>query len=209
MTKEEPRPTLDWRRTWPPWPSTIWRTMARPRPVPPSARERALSARQKRSKTWGWSSAEMPGPSSATAIQALSPSLPVARRMREPAGARRTALSSRLATARLRASRSPVTTTLGAMARAGGGRDHEVFPGLVHGPAEVDQLVLEGRLLAPGEGQEVVDEAGHAVAGPLDHGHGVAQVVGVGVRVGKGHVDVGADDGQGVAELGGGAGGER
>ena len=29
----------------PPWASTMWRAMARPRPVPPSSRERALSAR--------------------------------------------------------------------------------------------------------------------------------------------------------------------
>jgi hypothetical protein len=68
--------------------------------------------------------------------------------------------------------------------------------------------VLDRRLLAAGQGEQVVDQAGHAVAGPLDHGHGVAQVVGVGPGVGQGDVDVGADDGQGVAQLVGGVGDE-
>src|SRR6266702_4709798 len=113
MVKVEPTPRRDWSCTSPPWVWTVWRTMARPSPVPPSARARALSARQKRSNTCGWSSGAIPGPSSDTAIQARPRSLPTARRIRDPAGARRTAFSSRFATARFSASRSPITTTLG------------------------------------------------------------------------------------------------
>src|SRR4029450_4963062 len=108
---------------------------------------------------------------------------------------------------------------------AGGGRDDEVVAGLGDGHAQVDRLalpgrvlgpgpgargagglVLEGRLRAPGQGEKVVDQAGHAAAGPFDHGDGLAEVLGVGVRVGQGDVDVGADDGQGVAQLVGGVG---
>lgn len=40
-----PLPTSLSMRIVPPWASTIWRAMARPRPVPPESRERALSTR--------------------------------------------------------------------------------------------------------------------------------------------------------------------
>jgi hypothetical protein len=53
------------------------------------------------------------GPLSTTATQRQPPSRPAARRTTDPAGARRTALSTRLLTARLRASRSAATTTPG------------------------------------------------------------------------------------------------
>ncbi len=43
--------------------------MASPRPEPPRSRERDLSARQKRSKTWGRSSGGMPSPVSAMTMR--------------------------------------------------------------------------------------------------------------------------------------------
>jgi hypothetical protein len=43
--KVEPRPSSDPTSTLPPWPSATCRTIARPRPVPPVCRARALSTR--------------------------------------------------------------------------------------------------------------------------------------------------------------------
>ena len=73
-----------------------------PSPSPPPGRER--SARQKRSNTRAWSSGAMPGPSSQTATETQSRSRVEASRIREPAGAWRTALSRRFEIARLSAS---------------------------------------------------------------------------------------------------------
>ena len=52
--------------TDPPCSSTMWRTMARPRPRPPWRRVLEASACRKRSKTCGRKPGSMPGPSSAT-----------------------------------------------------------------------------------------------------------------------------------------------
>src|ERR1700722_11773961 len=48
-----PTPGSVVKEIWPPWAWTMLWQMARPRPLPPASRERALSARKKRSKTWG------------------------------------------------------------------------------------------------------------------------------------------------------------
>src|SRR6266545_2904991 len=219
MVKVEPTPSFDWSCTSPPWLWAIWRTIDRPSPVPPSALERPLSARQNRSKTRGWCSGAIPGPSSETAIQASPRSLPTARRMREPLGASRTAFSSRLATARLSASPSPMTTTPGATARsstiprASAGARNSSLASVTARPRstcsmakvdlgrEVHLLDGEGWRLAASQGEQVVDQPCHAVAGALDHDHRLPQLVDLRVLVGEGEVRVGADDRQRVAEL--------
>jgi len=84
---------------------------ARPRPLPPSARLRAFTSRWKRSKTWGKSAAEVPGP-----LRAPSRTLPAPARVVQccsAGGAHLHALTSRLRTAVVRAPRSQLTSAGG------------------------------------------------------------------------------------------------
>lgn len=64
--KVVPTPTVLSTAIVPWWSVTIWRAMDSPRPLPPVARPRAASARQKRSKRCGRSSAGIPFPVSRT-----------------------------------------------------------------------------------------------------------------------------------------------
>ena len=55
------------------WLAATCLTIASPSPVPPVARERALSTRKNRSNTRSWCSRAMPMPRSVTAISMLLP----------------------------------------------------------------------------------------------------------------------------------------
>ena len=68
MVNVDPVPGLLHSRTSPPWLASTCLTIARPRPVPPVARERAGSTRKNRSNTRCWCSGAMPMPRSVTAI---------------------------------------------------------------------------------------------------------------------------------------------
>ena len=75
-------------RTVPPWTSTRWRTMARPRPRPPCARVLEPSACRNRSKTWGRNVARdargpCPGPGSPRGVGAAQAQLHAAAARRE------------------------------------------------------------------------------------------------------------------------------
>ena len=60
--------------TWPPCASAMARTMASPRPAPPSLRARSWSGRRNRSNACGRKSAGKPGPRSRTSITSAGPS---------------------------------------------------------------------------------------------------------------------------------------
>jgi hypothetical protein len=80
--------------------------------------------------------------------------------------------------------------------------------GVGGGHGQVHRLAGPELALAAGQGEQALDQALAALVG-LQHppGHG-PQLVGGGVRVGQGHVDLGAGDGQGGAQLVGGVGHE-
>ena len=67
-SKTEPAPPTFWAVHEPPWARAIAATIDRPRPAPPSRREREASERANRSKTRSATSGAIPGPSSATEI---------------------------------------------------------------------------------------------------------------------------------------------
>ena len=97
--KTEPRPSPGLSaRTVPPWASTRWRTMARPRPSPPWLRVVELSAWRKASKTWGSRSGAIPMPVSVTRSRAppLARSTPTS--TRPPVSVNFTALLTRFQT---------------------------------------------------------------------------------------------------------------
>ena len=110
--KREPRPMPSLSTAIvPPWSSTRFLAIARPRPRPPLARCSACSPWTKRSKMRGASSAVMPTPSSSTRRTALSPSRPSSIAIRCSARENLTALVIRLQTTWVSRTASPWTQT--------------------------------------------------------------------------------------------------
>ena len=126
--------------------------------------------------------------------------------MREPPGASRTALSSRLASARLSASRSPATHK----PRRQTADDHEppergerveLVTDLRCDLCKVDLARARPGRLQPRDGKQVTQDARHAVGRAQRYVRVAAQVVPRSVLLGERNVEVRADHGEGVAKL--------
>src|ERR1039458_8944247 len=156
-------------------------TIASPRPAPPSLRARPESGRRKRSKACGRKSAGKPGPESRTSMTRSAPAALADRTIGVPAGANRSALSTRLSTAsRMRSG------SMSAVSSAGAFTSQETPAALAAGQFELaaqdgkrgaqlvagvgDQCPLPGQRAAEPAQQLVhrLGQGGDLVAGPRD-----------------------------------------
>ena len=208
-TASRPPPGASRRSTWPPSACTSFCTMARPRPLEPVP-SRPCQNRSKARSRW---SGVIPGPWSATWIAGPVGVATTASRMVEPPGDTSRALSSRLSRTWLTrsgvarpCSDGPASTTRSTPRSSATGSQMSRRSASV-GP-QVDDLGRGRgrRLVGPGQGQQPVDQAGHAVA-LLERGGqlGGRRRLGVGLQV----LQAEAEGGQRGPQLVGGVGHER
>ena len=145
--------------------------MARPSPVPPRPTGR-VAPRWKRSNATAASSAEIPGPSSSTAMKASSPSAPQVIVTVPPDGECSSAFSIRLSRLVARSSLlpTPIAFPSGAHADVASfllGAAAPARPRFASSGCEIDRLARWRRRIGRGQPQQIRDEAGES------HGLGV------------------------------------
>src|SRR6476619_6863689 len=183
----------------PPCALTTSSTIDRPRPLPPSSRERASSRRTKRCSTRSRSDSGMPGPSSSTVSTTPRPGRPARYRCDLPRAWRRSRRGCGTRAAMRRHRPAPWPRLLPTCPPLGRGRAKPTR--LLEGQVvEVDRLTRERHVfVGPGEHQQVLDKA----LNPLLFGqHHIGELLG-GHPVGMGEFDLGvlADDRDRRAQL--------
>src|ERR1019366_7661914 len=136
-------------------------TIASPRPAPPLVRARPESGRRKRSKACGRKSAGKPGPESRTSMTRSAPAALADRTIGVPAGANRSALSTRLSTAsRMRSGSTSAVRPAGAargLLRAAGQQQPQAGPLRAEGHPVLVTAGQEEELLGdPGQPGDLV-----------------------------------------------------
>src|SRR6476469_1419784 len=191
-----PQPSID---IEPPCALTTSSTIDRPRPLPPSSRERASSRRTKRCSTRSRSDSGMPGPSSSTVSTTPPPGRPARYRCDLPRAWRRSRPGCGTRAAMRRHRPAPWPRLLPTCPPLGRGRAKPTR--LLEGQVvEVDRLTRERHaFVGPGEHQQVLDKAlnpllfGQHHIGELGGGHPV--------RMGECDLGVLADRGDRRAQL--------